>query len=149
MYGFYETDFGRVGIESNGHAVIGLRFWDGIPFGAEPDSVTDLAARELAEYFAGARENFTVPLEPSGTDFQKAVWRELQNIPFGETRTYKQIAVRLGKPNAARAVGMANHRNPIAIMIPCHRIIGADGSLTGYAYGLDLKRKLLKLENRE
>ena len=104
------------------------------------------ARRQLEEYFAGLRAAFSLPLAPEGTDFQKAVWRELENIPYGETRTYGQIARALGNPNASRAVGMANHKNPVAIMIPCHRVIGADGSLTGYAGGLDIKETLLRLE---
>lgn len=110
---------------------------------------TDLlleARRQLEEYFAGIRAGFSLPLAPQGTDFQKAVWRQLEAIPYGETRTYGQIAAALGKPKASRAVGGANHNNPIAIVIPCHRVIGADGSLTGYAGGLDLKEKLLHLE---
>ncbi|MBQ5683798.1 MAG: methylated-DNA--[Peptococcaceae bacterium] len=104
------------------------------------------AKRQLEEYFAGLRAAFSLPLAPEGTDFQKAVWRELENIPYGETRTYGQIARALGNPKASRAVGMANHKNPVAIMIPCHRVIGADGSLTGYAGGLDIKEALLRLE---
>ncbi len=104
------------------------------------------ARRQLEEYFAGLRAAFSLPLAPEGTDFQKAVWRELENIPYGETRTYGQIARALGNPKASRAVGMANHKNPVAIMIPCHRVIGADGSLTGYAGGLDIKETLLRLE---
>lgn len=110
---------------------------------------TDLlleARRQLEEYFAGIRAGFSLPLAPQGTDFQKVVWRQLEAIPYGETRTYGQIAEALGKPKASRAVGGANHNNPIAIVIPCHRVIGADGSLTGYAGGLDLKEKLLHLE---
>ena len=104
------------------------------------------ARRQLEEYFAGLRAAFSLPLAPEGTDFQKTVWRELENIPYGETRTYGQIARALGNPKASRAVGMANHKNPVAIMIPCHRVIGADGSLTGYAGGLDIKETLLRLE---
>ena len=104
------------------------------------------ARRQLEEYFAGLRAAFSLPLAPEGTDFQKAVWRELENIPYGETRTYGQIAKALGNPKANSAVGMANHKNPVAIMIPCHRVIGADGSLTGYADGLDIKETLLRLE---
>ena len=104
------------------------------------------ARRQLEEYFAGLRAAFSLPLAPEGTDFQKAVWRELENIPYGETRTYGQIARALGNPKASRAVGMANHKNPVEIMIPCHRVIGADGSLTGYAGGLDIKETLLRLE---
>lgn len=104
------------------------------------------ARKQLAEYFAGQRSSFSLPLAPEGTVFQKDVWQQLEQIPYGETRTYGQIAAALGKPTASRAVGGANHNNPIAIMIPCHRVIGANGKLTGYAGGLDLKEKLLRLE---
>ncbi len=104
------------------------------------------AKRQLEEYFAGLRAAFSLPLAPKGTEFQKRVWRELENIPYGKTSTYGQIAEAIGNPNASRAVGGANHHNPIAIMIPCHRVIGADGRLTGYAGGLDIKETLLRLE---
>ena len=101
---------------------------------------------ELQEYFAGCRQSFDVPLAPSGTPFQQRVWNALCQIPYGQTRTYGEIAKMAGNPKASRAVGMANHRNPILILIPCHRIIGADGSLTGYAAGLETKKYLLQLE---
>lgn len=104
------------------------------------------AARQLDEYFNGKRKVFDLPLLPRGTDFQLKVWKALQTIPYGETRSYGQIAAITGNPKASRAVGMANNRNPIAIIIPCHRVIGHDGSLTGYAGGLELKQKLLGLE---
>ena len=104
------------------------------------------AAFQLEEYFNGRRRHFDLPLAPEGTDFQCAVWRSLQTIPFGETRSYKDIAEQIGNLKACRAVGMANNRNPIVIIIPCHRVIGSDGSLTGYGGGLVLKRHLLDLE---
>ena len=104
------------------------------------------AKRQLEEYFAGLRAAFSLPLAPEGTEFQKIVWRELENIPYGETRTYGQIAEKIGNPKACRAVGGANHHNPVAVMIPCHRVIGKDGSLTGYAGGVDIKETLLRLE---
>ena len=104
------------------------------------------AARQLKSYFAGELKEFSLPLEPSGTDFMKQVWAALCGIPYGKTATYGEIAERVGRPKAARAVGLANNRNPIPIFIPCHRVIGADGSLTGYAGGLDMKKKLLELE---
>ena len=103
-------------------------------------------ASELEEYFAGKRREFTFPLDLRGTEFQKACWRALLAIPYGETRTYADIARAVGKPNAFRAVGMANNRNPIAIVVPCHRVIASDGTLCGYGGGLDVKRKLLELE---
>ncbi len=102
--------------------------------------------RQLAEYFAGERASFDLELAPEGTDFQKQVWNDLLDIPAGQTRTYSEIARRLGKPGAARAVGRANATNPIPIVVPCHRVIGADGTLTGYAGGLPIKRSLLAIE---
>jgi len=104
------------------------------------------AARQLEAYFCGKLESFDLKTAPEGTDFQKSVWKALYEIPYGETRTYKEIAVSIGKQKAYRAVGLANNRNPIAIIIPCHRVIGSDGKLTGYASGLDIKEFLLKLE---
>jgi O-6-methylguanine DNA methyltransferase len=101
---------------------------------------------ELEEYFAGERREFTFPLDLRGTDFQLACWQALLAIPYGETRSYADIARAIGKPNAFRAVGMANNRNPIAIVVPCHRVIASDGTLCGYGGGLDVKRKLLELE---
>ena len=101
---------------------------------------------QLREYFAGTRKEFDIPLAPEGTDFQKKVWEELQNIPYGQTRSYGDVAKAVGSPRAARAVGTANNRNPIPILIPCHRVIGADGDMTGYGGGLDKKEFLLKLE---
>lgn len=104
------------------------------------------ARRELLEYFQGTRWEFDLPLAPYGTPFQLKVWSALKAIPYGQTRTYGQIAQAVGNPKAARAVGMANHHNPLAILIPCHRVVGARGKLTGYAGGLDRKAFLLELE---
>jgi O-6-methylguanine DNA methyltransferase len=101
---------------------------------------------ELEEYFVGNRRKFTFPLDLRGTDFQLACWNALLAIPYGETRSYGDIARTVGKPTGFRAVGMANNRNPIAIVVPCHRVIASDGTLCGYGGGLDLKRKLLELE---
>ena len=102
--------------------------------------------RQLNEYFAGVRREFDLPLAAKGTAFQQAVWAQLLKIPYGEVRTYGQLAAALGNPKASRAVGSACHRNPLCIVVPCHRVIGADGSLTGYAEGLDIKEYLLELE---
>jgi len=112
------------------------------------DSAHELAAyvRELEEYFAGTRRAFDFPLDLRGTDFQIACWRALLAIPYGETRTYADIARAVGRPQGFRAVGMANNRNPVAIVVPCHRVIASDGTLCGYGGGLDIKRKLLELE---
>ena len=102
--------------------------------------------RQLDEYFAGKRNNFSVPLDMRGTRFQKDVWAALRAIPFGETRSYGQLAKQLGNPRASRAVGAANGKNPLSIIVPCHRVIGSDGQLTGFAGGLNTKTHLLKLE---
>lgn len=112
----------------------------------ESSPLLSLACGQLREYFAGRRRDFDLPLAPRGTEFQRLVWQALRAIPYGETRTYGYIAAAIGRPRACRAVGMANNRNPIAIIVPCHRVIGADGSLTGYGAGLDIKANLLALE---
>jgi methylated-DNA-[protein]-cysteine S-methyltransferase len=104
------------------------------------------AAAQLQAYFDGKLTQFDLPLSPAGTEFQRRVWAGLRAIPYGETITYGELAIRLGRPAASRAVGLANGKNPIAIVVPCHRVIGADGSLTGYGGGLDRKRFLLALE---
>lgn len=126
-------------------------------FGGEPgrapsdgvnDAVLDAAERQLEEYFRGERREFDLPLKPRGTPFQLADWHALTKIPYGETVTYGDIARAIGRPKAFRAVGMANHSNPISIIVPCHRVIGSDGSLTGYGGGLEVKRFLLELEQK-
>ena len=104
------------------------------------------AFAQLSEYFSGKRKTFNLPLLLKGTDFQKQVWQALLKIPFGETRSYKQIAEAIGNPKAVRAVGMANNKNPLLIVVPCHRVIGANSKLVGYAVGLDKKEYLLRLE---
>ena len=104
--------------------------------------------RQLGEYFAGTRNQFDLPLEPAGTEFQKKVWRALREIPFGQTRSYLELAKSIGSAKAVRAVGAANGKNPLSIVVPCHRIVGANGALTGFAGGLKAKAKLLALEAR-
>lgn len=104
------------------------------------------AKQQLMEYFSGKRKVFQLKLNPKGTEFQKNVWNELIKIPYGETRTYKDIALAVGNHKASRAIGMANNRNPIPLIIPCHRVVGSNGKLVGYAYGLELKTELLNLE---
>lgn len=104
--------------------------------------------RQLDEYFAGGRTEFDLPLRPAGTPFQRTVWAALREIPYGETISYGQLADRIGKPTASRAVGLANGKNPIGIIVPCHRVVGANGSLTGYGGGLERKRHLLDFEQR-
>jgi methylated-DNA-[protein]-cysteine S-methyltransferase len=110
-----------------------------------PDAFDDVVS-QLTEYFAGQRQRFELPLAPEGTPFQQRVWRELQDIPYGVTISYGQLAARIGQPTASRAVGLANGSNPLAIVIPCHRVIGANGTLTGYGGGLPIKARLLALE---
>lgn len=105
--------------------------------------------RQLEEYFSGRLQNFDLPLKPKGTDFQKQVWKALLTIPYGETKSYEDIAKQIGKEKAVRAVGGANHVNPISIVIPCHRVIGKNGNLTGYGGGLEVKEKLLELERKK
>ncbi len=119
---------------------------DSLSFDSAWPEVLRQAVRELNEFFAGTRRTFTVPLAPVGTPFQQQVWRALQTIPYGATCSYRDIACAVGRPAACRAVGMANHCNPIPIIIPCHRVVGADGRLTGYAGGLAIKSRLLQLE---
>ncbi|MFF7896998.1 methylated-DNA--[protein]-cysteine S-methyltransferase [Streptomyces sp. NPDC007907] len=115
-------------------------------FGTRDDTLFAEAEEQLKAYFAGELKEFTVPLRLNGTPFQRRVWDELRRIPYGETRTYGRLADALGTPAASRAVGLANGRNPIGIIVPCHRVIGANGSLTGYGGGLDRKQRLLDFE---
>ena len=149
-----ETPVGPVTVTASDDAVTGLCFGTELPEDSllcrEEDATPLLreAAAQLREYFAGTRRAFTLPLAPAGTAFQQRVWKALRTIPCGETRTYKQIAEQIGRNRAYRAVGMANNRNPIAILIPCHRVIGHDGRLTGYAGGLGIKERLLDGEKR-
>jgi len=108
--------------------------------------VIEAASAQLREYFNGRRRSFDLPLDPAGTPFQKQVWHALRTIPYGQTRSYAQIARQIGRPSAARAVGAANGRNPLSIIVPCHRVIGSSGKLTGFAGGLKVKAQLLTLE---
>jgi methylated-DNA-[protein]-cysteine S-methyltransferase len=143
-----QTPLGKLTLAEKNGVLAELRFGERTQTGEREQSTPLLrkAARELIEYFGGTRKTFSVPLAPPGTAFQQAVWSALMTIPYGETRAYGEIAGHIGKPKAARAVGMANHRNPLPIFIPCHRVIGADGRLTGYGGGMDKKEFLLKLE---
>jgi len=117
------------------------------PAGDPAEAPFAAAAQQLAAYFTGELRQFDLPLAPSGTDFQRRVWTALLTIPYGQTRTYGQLAAQIGQPTAIRAVGLANGRNPISLVIPCHRVIGSDGSLTGYGGGIERKRTLLRLES--
>ena len=148
---YCETPIGRLGIAETDGAVSRLLFDRAdAPSGYElrETGILRRASSELLEYFGGARVKFDFPVLLEGTEFQKAAWNALVAIPFGETRSYRQIAEQIGCPKAFRAVGMANNRNPLPIIIPCHRVVGSDGSLTGYAGGLSIKQYLLDLEAR-
>lgn len=141
-----DSPIGPLTLSGTEEALTRLEFGDTRNGVEQTSNVLSCAARELEEYFAGMRREFTVPLAPEGTAFQRAVWAELRKVPYGTTASYKDIAVRLGKPGAAIAVGQANSRNPIPVIIPCHRIIGAGGKLVGYTGGLHIKKKLLAVE---
>lgn len=149
----HDSVVGPLTLHSNGVALTGLEFAD--PKYALPpsrpgeDAILTAACRELDEYFAGSRREFAVPLAPHGTPFQQRVWQALTTIPYGSTRSYGQQAAAIGAPMAVRAVGLANGKNPISIIIPCHRVIGANGALTGFGGGLGRKRFLLELESSE
>lgn len=150
---FYETPVGILEIEENGSGITKVHFSSEEERNSlieKPElketALIKKAAKQLKEYFAGKRKLFELPLEPEGTEFQKKVWDALLKIPYGETRSYGQIAEQIGNKKASRAVGMANNKNPIAIIVPCHRVVGANGSLTGYAGGLNIKGILLNLE---
>jgi methylated-DNA-[protein]-cysteine S-methyltransferase len=152
---FISKNAPKLGIIAEKNAIIGICFgqlppaaavWLNLASSPAENDTVEQAKVELAEYFAGTRKTFSLQLSPQGTDFQRNVWKELVKIPWGETRSYRSIAQAVGSPNAARATGGAIHHNPIVIMIPCHRIIGANGSLTGFGGGLPLKKQLLELE---
>lgn len=144
------TPIGELLLVSDGDALVALRFDDerrGAPTaGAERDPVIRSASAQLRAYFGGERTTFDLPLRPGGTPFERRVWDALREIPYGETTSYGALAARIGEPGAARAVGRANGRNPIPVIVPCHRVIGADGSLTGFGGGIACKRALLDLE---
>ncbi|MGH9423590.1 MAG: methylated-DNA--[protein]-cysteine S-methyltransferase [Thermoanaerobaculia bacterium] len=150
IYTYVDTPIGAILVAGDGDALVETYF-----AGAKPKSdwIRDddglrVVANQLREYFAGERQAFDLPLAPCGTEFQQAVWKALLEIPYGETTTYSTIAGKIGRPAAVRAVGAANGANPIPIIIPCHRVIGANGSLTGFGGGLDVKRRLLSMESR-
>ncbi|MBK6394792.1 MAG: methylated-DNA--[protein]-cysteine S-methyltransferase [Betaproteobacteria bacterium] len=152
-----DTPLGTVRIVARGDAIAGVWFdgqkYDAVPDAAWRESPVDPllrdAARQLQEYFAGRRARFDLALAPQGTAFQQSVWREIAKVPAGRTASYGDLARRIGRPSAVRAVGAAVGRNPLSVIVPCHRIVGSDGSLTGYAGGLERKRALLALERVE
>jgi len=149
-YHTYDSPFGPITLQSDGTYLTGLDF--GLGEQRNPVfsflDIFNKTKMELDEYFSGTRKTFSIPLKTKGTIFQKQVWSALLQIPYGETRCYEDIAIQIGNPKACRAIGMANNRNNIGIIIPCHRVIGKDGSLVGYAGGLDKKIALLDLEKR-
>lgn len=145
----YETKIGSIAISDNGIEITNMDIVDKFNTAETILCETKLinnAFYQLNEYLNGVRTTFDLPLNPGGTEFQKKVWKALCQIPYGQTMSYKQIAEKVGNSKACRAVGMANNKNPIMIFIPCHRVIGSNGSLVGYAGGLDIKEKLLALE---
>ena len=147
----YPTSLGDMTLICSEHAMVALHFGRHVPEGVkeEEHSLLLRCYTQLCEYLNGERRDFDLPLAPEGTEFQKKVWRALSRIPYGETRSYGEIAEGIGSPKASRAVGMANHRNPLPILIPCHRVIGKNDALTGYAGGLEYKKVLLELERNE
>lgn len=144
----FESDFCTIYLaaDETGLTNLSTRKMD-LPMVVTPTKILKQAVKELNEYFAGKRKKFDVPLNPAGTEFQKAVWKELSRIPYGETISYQELALRINKPKAVRAVGAANGKNPLWMIVPCHRVIGKNGSMTGYAGGISLKKKLLLLES--
>lgn len=140
---------GRLRLEADNTGITSITFCSAeaaAELPAQPHPLLERAKAQLAEYFAGTRQRFDLPLAASGTPFQRRVWAALDTVPFGQTRTYGEIATALGQPTASRAVGLANGRNPLPIIVPCHRVIGANGKLTGYAGGLARKQWLLTHE---
>ena len=145
-YGVYDCPLGKLVIGWEAETVVSLKLTDCAVQYHCPSPVSDLAAQQIAAYLAGIRREFDFPVSLSGTPFQMKVWDALLRIPYGETRTYGEIAASIGNPKAARAVGQAANCNPIWIAIPCHRVVGTNRNLTGYAGGLDMKQALLDLE---
>lgn len=149
---FYQSPIGEICIEEENGKITGLfmvkedRKERELFHEADETEVLKEAKKQLEEYFNGIRKEFCLPLNPDGTTFQRKVWEALQAIPYGQTRSYGEIAAAVGNKKASRAVGGANHKNPIMIVIPCHRVIGANGSLTGFGGGLEVKQYLLNLE---
>jgi len=142
----YDTILGSITFVEEGGTLVAITTHDFCEGVEQETPLIQKAFLQLSEYFRGERRKFDLSLNPRGTVFQKQVWKALLEIPYGETRSYKQIAEAIGNPKAVRAVGMANNRNPLLIVVPCHRVIGANGKLVGYGAGLDKKEFLLRLE---
>ena len=148
---YYDTPIGKLGLAESGGSITKILFEGfGAPEGyaVKETALLVKAAAQLNEYFAGKRKSFDLPLAPDGTPFYKSVWNALIKIGYGKTASYKDVAAAVGNVKAVRAVGMANNRNPVPLIIPCHRVIGSDGKLVGYAGGLDVKKYLLDMERR-
>lgn len=145
---YYESPIGIVEIKSNEDAIIGIDFVDKIGKRDEMIPILAEAYNQIDEYFKGKRKNFDLKLSIEGTEFQKKVWMELTKIPYGEVATYKDVAIRVGNEKAVRAVGNSNNKNKIAIILPCHRVIGSNGKLVGYAGGIHVKEWLLNHERK-
>ncbi len=143
----FKSPIGNLYIENDDAFLLQIRFTNDLCF-FNGNSLTQNVINELHEYFSGMRKTFNIPLNPKGSEFQRKVWHELLKIPYGTTLSYKDIALKIGNPDASRAVGNANNKNPIPVIIPCHRVIGSDKTLKGYAFGLDIKQKLLNLEKK-
>ena len=146
MFAVYNTKIGKLKIEYDSDAITGITSAKNEKEQGIRSELSDKTALQLEEYFDGKRKEFDISIKLIGTEFQKKVWNDLLKIPYGETVSYKDIAINTGNPKACRAVGMANHNNPILIIVPCHRVINENKKLGGYALGLDLKRRLLELE---
>lgn len=146
MFAVYNTKIGKLKIEYDSDAITGITSAKNEKEQGIRSELSDKTALQLEEYFDGKRKEFDISIKLIGTEFQKKVWNELLKIPYGETVSYKDIAINTGSPKACRAVGMANHNNPVLIIVPCHRVINENKKLGGYALGLDLKRRLLELE---
>lgn len=147
--GYYNGPIGKIGIVENEGVITHVYFEDELKDKIIEEGKSKLleeACKQLEEYFQGVRKEFNLPLKPKGTPFMESVWKALQDIPYGQTKSYKDIAEAVGNAKACRAVGLANNRNPIPIFIPCHRVIGANGKLVGYGGGLHIKEYLLELE---
>ena len=146
MFAVYNTKIGKLKIEYENDVLTGIAYTENEKEQGIRSELSDKTVLQLEEYFDGRRKEFDIPIKLRGTEFQKKVWNELLKIPYGATVSYKDIAIKIGNPKACRAVGMANHNNPILIIVPCHRVINENNKLGGYALGLDLKSKLLELE---
>ncbi len=154
QFTYYQSPYGQITLQANEKGLLGVWFEthttqpEDLGTYSEDSSTLNEAIQQLEEYFSGKRTQFDLPLAATGTAFQQSVWQALCRIPYGETWSYQQLADEIGNPKAVRAVGLANGKNPISIIVPCHRVIGKSGKLTGYAGGVDTKQKLLELEKR-